>query len=189
MSDNKVREHPERQDLRRFVRKGDRQVEQHLEVCTECRTAASLMRTALLAGRRDRVYARSDAMIHRLASIPTLAAGPTRRPVRASVVSDSWQAAAAAGMRGAGCGVERRLRFRARDMVIDLVVDRLGAKFECFLRMSRRGRPVPRFVLGLGNKKVLPSDVGFFSWAAGRPPQRLILWSSDISIELGQLKW
>jgi hypothetical protein len=181
--------HPRRDQLEQFLREGDARVSRHLESCEECRTAFRLMQTATSLRRVQSEYGQAEAMVQRFASVPALAAGPTQRPVAAACVSDSWQAPMAASVRHAGHGVERRLRYRARDLLIDLVVERLGARSECFLRVSRRGRPVRGLVLGLGNKKILPSDIGFFSWTAHQRPRQVLIWSPEVTIRLGDIRW
>lgn len=151
--------------------------------------AIRLMRALASTAAVDSERGQTEAMVQSLISIPALSAGPTRRPVAATFVSDSWRTQGLAPVRSAGRGVERRLKYRVRDLVIDLVVDRLGSKSECFLRVSRRGRPLPRFVLSIGKKKILPSDIGFFSWTVNRPPQQVIVWSPEISVSLGVIQW
>jgi hypothetical protein len=171
------------------LREGDVRIRRHLVSCGECRTAVRLLRSIESVNLVESEYGQAEAMVQRLTSVPALATGPTRRPVTATFVSDSWQTPMAASVRGAGRGVERRLRYRVKDILIDLVVDRLGGKSECFLRVSRRGRPLPQFVLSLGKNKILPSDVGFFAWTGVRPPRELLVWSPEISVRLGSIQW
>ena len=181
--------HPEPKELEGYLLQGDARVARHLEDCKECRTAIGLLRSRRLLAGAVPGSGSSEALVRRLASIPSLAAGPGRPPVRAQFVFDSWQERAPASVRHAGHGVERRLRYQANDFLIDLVVDRLGGRSECFLRVSRRGRPVPRLVLSLGRQRILPADIGFFAWTANRPPKRLNIWSSEMAVLLENLRW
>ncbi len=181
--------HPRRAELERFLREGTERIARHLEGCQACSTAVNLLRSFGTVRAVEDRYGHSESLVQRLASIPALATGPARRPLAATPVTDSWHGSALSAVRNNSHGVERRLRYRVRDLLIDLVVERLGDKVECFLRISRRGLPAPRFALALGNKRLLPADIGFFAWTDIRPPRTLVLWSPEISVSLESIQW
>ena len=181
--------HPRPSQLERYLRQGDKQVSHHLASCEECRTAVEMLKRSRLLQTAESDYGQTEAMVQRLSSLPAYASQPPRCPINATFVADSWHARMAASVRHAAQGVERRLRYRARDLLIDLVVDRLGGKSECFLRVSRHGRPVSHLVLDVGNRKILPGDIGFFSWTGDRPPRRLTIWSPEICVRMENIRW
>ena len=189
MSKQTPNRHLRRDQLERYLRQGDSRVDRHLAGCEECRTAVEILKSSRLIRMAESDSGHTEALIQRLASIPTMASRPARRPIDATSVSDSWHARMAASVRHAGQGIERRLRYRARDLLIDLVIDRLGDRSECFLRVSRHGRPVPHLVLNVGSKDILPSDIGFFSWTGNRPPRRLTIWSTEICVKMENIQW
>lgn len=189
MSKQSRESHPRPAELERYLREGTDRVARHLEGCQDCSLALSLLKSSTTIREVEDSYGNSEALVQRLISIPALASGPARRPLTATPVFDSWSASASGSVRSDSHGVERRMRYRSKDILIDLVVERLGDKLECFLRVSRRGLPVPRFVLALGTKKLLPADTGFFAWTDTHPPRTLVLWSPDMSVSVGNILW
>ncbi len=181
--------HPSRQALHRHLQVAESSISRHLKSCEDCRLIVHSMRHLMAVDDQAADRARRESLVQSILSVPALSAPPAGRPRLAPIVRDSWQSAMVAQLRHAAHGVERRLRFHVGDITVDLVADRLGDKWNCSMRISRRGRSVSQFAASLGKRKMLPVDVGFFSWVAKRPPKQIRLWSSDSKILLETIPW
>lgn len=186
MTKQSKRNHPTMDKLHRHLQFPDKKTDRHIEKCEECRTSVRLIRAARVS---NSPYQYSESLIQKLISVPALAVKDSRRYIVAHTVADSWSMDSAGSVRHEGYGVERRLRFEAEGLIIDLIVDKLGDKSECSLRISRRGRPVPDFVITVGGKSLLPCDKGFFSWITTRPPRELVMKSPLLSITTAEVRW
>jgi hypothetical protein len=181
--------HPSRRQLVAHLDKSDIEVLHHVEHCDDCRmTLEALARCRTIRSLKS-AEGQQETLVQRLLSTPALISGPGKKLLHAAPTSDSWRAGQFAEVRNAAHGIERRLRFRAGGYSVDLVADRLGDSWEVSLRLSRRGAPVSHFMASCDGRKVLPIDIGFFAWQSHRPPRRLRVWSTGVSIQLEPIGW
>jgi len=122
-----------------------------------------------------------------------LAAG--RSPVRAafdrlaaSLTFDSW-ATAPGGIREVASMEERRMRFEADGIILDLRAERRTGGWD-FVAGVIQGVPVDaRISLTVGAKKIKPGETGALQWSSTRLPATLILHIDDTTIELPEINW
>ena len=165
------------------------EIDDHLQTCRRCRTVHQVLEWSG-AGRGQLVWEPSTDLLARLKAVPQLVESRhPQRAVRGRLTFDSWKDQPSLSVRKAPFGVERRMRFEASHYVLDLVGDRQLDGWHFVARVTDRETVSRQFILRVGRRKLHPGTGGCFFWTAKRPPRRLCLLSSDLKIDLEQLRW
>ncbi len=183
-----ITEHPERGEMLRAVRTGEVPFQTHLDECEQCRTMFELMAVSQTVGDISRTRVSSDSASSS-AILPLLIGNWMPRDlVRGTSVLDTWQSNPAA-LRDSACGMERRLRFAAGDISLELVVERRPEGYRFVARCYKGGRASSEFVLKIGKERLSPEFRGCYFWTSNRPPRKLQLLSPSTNIECDSILW
>ncbi len=181
--------HPSKADLIEAIRSGKGRLGGHLANCRQCRIAYEILEWSGADHGRV-VWEPPTDLLRKHKAVPQLVASRhPARAVRGLAVTDSWDDRPAVAVRQAPFGIERRVRFEAGEYALEFVASRRLGGWDFVARVYESERPSRQFVLKVGSRK-LPAGAGnCFMWRSPRPPQSLILLSSDLRIDLGRLEW
>jgi len=112
-----------------------------------------------------------------------------RRRVRGRLPFDSWETRSVANTRDLPEGLVRRMCLTAKGVTLEVVAERLREGWDFVARVYRADKPVARFLLKVGAKRLLPQAGGFYHWTSKAAPKRLVLVSGQTDVEFNDVAW
>jgi hypothetical protein len=108
---------------------------------------------------------------------------------RATTAYDSWRSSPATVLRDAARGMERRLRFIAGKISLELVVERRPEGYSFVARCYRGGRPSTEYILKVGRERLQPEYRSCYFWTSRKPPRNMQLLSPFLKVDLDRVQW
>ena len=181
--------HLNRQELIEVARGRNSSHDRHLQSCRCCREAVSLMRSFEFSGRL-RLEDAPSGWIKKAASIAeNTGVAATARSIVARLTFDSWSAPQPVGVRDQSSICDRRIRFQAEDIVLDLRAERHRTEWAFVAQVTSEKASAAAAVIELGKKRVCADATGLFQWTSRRPLAGLTVRYGDVTITLPELSW
>ncbi|HOP07792.1 MAG TPA: hypothetical protein PLF13_10935 [candidate division Zixibacteria bacterium] len=161
----------------------------HLKECKECRELFRIL-SEYQPQHTQPLTGSSESTIARVAAIPLLQS--SHRPeqvIQGQATADSWAQLPAMQLREAPVGLERRICFKAGDIMLELSAERRSQGWEFVARVYDKDHISLSWVLKSGRQRFTPEKEGFFFWKAKNPPKSLSLISGKSQIEFDNLSW
>lgn len=179
-----------RQDLIRAIAEGTLTAEQIAALPEDERDLVELLREFRVAG-VDRLVDAPETVIRKAEAILESVSAPSRlRALAAKLVFDSWAMPLPAGVRGAATADERRVRFEASPLLLDLRVEKQGGRYHCTAEVTGAEESSGQIAIVTDKKAIHAGREGLFEWSSIQPPRRLALRIDDAqSLALPELSW
>ena len=184
-----LNQHPTHEEMLEAVASGKISFATHLLHCKVCREQFAML-CQLSEAKEFKLSPAPEAGLYRHASIARIAM--TRNPSRreaGTLAFDSWTERPTAALRDKGSSLERRLRFKAGQFVVEIVMERMSDVWECVARVYIGGKPTRNAILRVGRKKLFVTANDCFLWESNKPPKTMSLLTSEAEIDLGILEW
>lgn len=186
---NKMKDHPNRQELISAARTGGEKFSKHLKDCDWCRTFFELSQKYQVAGELQL----EDAPQNWVAQAVALAEKETitgkLKSLVATLTFDSWSMPLPAGVRGEGLLQERRIRFEIQDKKLDLRAEHRRNRWDFVARVTdSEGRHVECTLLA-GKKELTADKDGFYQWSSVRPPVKFSILTKEGELKTPELSW
>jgi hypothetical protein len=186
---NPMFEHPDRAELIKEARSGSKKFREHIKSCPECQLAFELLRVYDVAGSSP-LPDPPVALTERAAAImkPHKASQKVRAMV-ARLVFDSWAMPQPLGVRGGSSLDERRMRFEAEGISLDLRAERSQQEWAFVAEIidSTGTETIP--TLEVDSKRLPTAGESPVQWTAAKPPSKISIRSADLVIHTPELKW
>ncbi len=161
----------------------------HLKECNQCRELFDFLSKIGFPKRRP-LEKPSEELITRFALIPLSV--NSRKPgetVVGTVVFDSWSHLPAIHARDNAKGMERRMRLKAGQIVLELVAEHQADRWELTARVYDNRKVAAGFILKAGRRIIQAGTERCFFWSSRTPPRRIRLLSPQVLIDFGPLNW
>lgn len=161
----------------------------HLDSCPDCRELVELFRTFAVAGR----LRLPDAPAGWIAKAEAIAI--QRNPLEqlkrlvGDLILDTWGMPAPVGVRGPGALDQRRLRFHAEDIELDLRAERRAKGWALIAQASVSAGHGEKAWLEVDGKTHFAGADGLYQWWSPRPPKRILFGIGSRMVELPELAW
>lgn len=186
---NPMSEHPDRTELIKAARKGDKKLLEHITSCPECRQALELLQAYDFCGSAP-LPDPPAAWTEKAAAI--MKPSKSSRKVRAMVarlVFDSWAMPQALGVRGGSSLDERRLRFEAEGISLDLRAEKSQKEWAFVAQIVDKTGTGATPTLEVDSKPLPAASGSLVQWTSARPPTRISIRSADLVVHTPELKW
>lgn len=129
-----------------------------------------------------------DAWVARAKEIAT-AASPVSfiRSLLAKLVFDSWASPHPVGVRGEAAIEQRRIRFEAAPVAVDLRAEHLKSGWSFVAQVT--GVELSQAQLSADRKLLALDEHGICQWSTPKPPRKLAVVTSTHSVELPEITW
>lgn len=161
----------------------------HLASCPDCRELVELFRTYAVAGKLPL----SDAPSGWIARAQAVA--EPRKPLEhlkrllADLILDTWGMPVPVGVRGSGTLDQRRLRFRAEEIELDLRAERRAKSWSLIAQASLPAEHDEKTWLEVDGQVYFAGEDGVYQWWSARPPKRILLGIGGRMVVLPELTW
>jgi hypothetical protein len=109
--------------------------------------------------------------------------------IAATLTFDSW-ATAPGGIRSVASTMEeRRLRFEANGIILDIRAERRGDSWDFVAGILQGIAGDSKISLTVGASTIKPGETGALQWSSKRLPARLTLHIDDASVDLPEIHW
>jgi hypothetical protein len=105
------------------------------------------------------------------------------------VAYDSWAHGEPVALRDTTDGYIRRLRLKAKKIILEIVAERRRNSWEFVARVYAGEKVMHDFVLKVGRDKLLPSSGGFYQWSSVKVPASVKLISYEQNIVFDRISW
>lgn len=167
----------------------DSRVSRHLASCRDCRELAELFRAYAVAGKLPL----ADAPAGWIAKAEAIAGkrNPLERFTRlmADLVLDTWSLPAPVGVRGPGALSQRRLRFRAEEIELDVRAERREKGWALIAQVSLPVESDKKTWLEVDGKVYYAGTDGLYQWWSARPPKQILFGLGGRLVVLPELAW
>lgn len=186
MTDHK---HPDRSEMIRAIRTGDRDFAARLADCPTCSTEFSYLKSKYDLIEQTIIQPPDDALMRHQGVARLINARQPSPTVSGAVLYDSWTTPPPLAVRSTGIGVERRIRLSSGEFILELVAERNIDHWDFVARVYRNKKVCSEFSLKAGRKALYPQQGKCYFWSSKQPTRRIQLQSADINIDFGELSW
>lgn len=179
--------HFTREELIEMARDKDNKRPRHLKDCPECRQELELLKAFPVAGQLPLPDAPTGWIEKAAALGKRTGVLGTLKTLVAELTFDSWKIPQPVGVRGESLLDQRRLRFEAENINIDIRAEHTDEGWVFIGQVS--GAEMGEADLKVGKKTVHPDRHGFYQWSSKTPPGALSLRAGENSIKLPKIKW
>jgi hypothetical protein len=184
---NDIVGHLTRGQLLDAARKGSAVFTEHLKVCKECAKAVDLLTRYPVSGCLQ-LPDPPSGWVSKAIEIPRARSmSASLRQLVGALVFDSWLAPAVAEVRGVGSHGNRRLKFEAEDIALDMRAEDHGANWSFVAHVS--GPAVGESVIRCDGREMNPDAHGLFQWESPRPPKKLSVQTPLVTMEISSIRW
>lgn len=181
--------HPSRRQMLEAIAADKVPFRSHLQRCQDCSILFQLLSEFELAGAEPMVPSDQTA-VAQLVSIAKRQKSTTGlRMALGRLTADSWNNIPALQLRNVASGVERRLRFQAGRIALEIVAERNREGWEFTARAYNRNRVTTAFVIKAGHRKFIADSSGFYYWSSERPPSTIQLLSDTQTVDFKDISW
>lgn len=181
--------HLSRKELIKAARKNGFPETGHLANCEQCRDEILLLREYNMVNQKPLPNA-PQAWIKKAIDIAgEVGAGQRIKHLLAKVVFDSWQMPYPVGVRGEQSLSDRRIRFEAKDIGLDLRAEKYEGSWSFVAEINGENIAGSEVILEADKRKYIPGKTGLYQWSSKRAPKNIKLHSRNSIIELPELKW
>jgi hypothetical protein len=181
--------HLSRKELIKVARSGELPERGHLATCEQCRNEVLLLREYYMANQKPLPDA-PQAWIKKAIDIArATGAGQKIRHLLAKIVFDSWKMPYPVGVRGEESLSDRRIRFEAEGLTLDIRAEKYERNWTFVAEISGKDIAGSEVILEADSRKYVPGAGGLYQWSSKRAPKKILLHSRNSIIELPELKW
>jgi hypothetical protein len=182
--------HPDRDEMLRAIVTGSVPFKSHLARCETCRMLFELLSIHRAEAPDSLISVPPVGALYRQMAISRLAESRNpERSVSGAIIFDSWQHLPVSQTRDAAPGLERRMRLKSDQYLLELIGDRQLREWDFVARVYDRARVTREFILKVGRRKLYPELQDCFFWSSARPPRRIQLLSPSLRVDFGNIKW
>lgn len=181
-------QHLTRLELLKAAQERSGSYQAHLDSCAECRNELKLLARYVVAGKVALPEPPEVWVTKAIAlAVPKPSLAKRLGAIIAELTFDSWSLPAPAGVRGMAPLTQRRLRFTAEPVTLEI---RAEKKTQQWSFVAQTGGVSPeKCVLEVAGAKLRADAEGFIQWTSKTPPRSLILTAGDLVIEAPELSW
>ncbi|GEM_PF-749423 len=179
--------HFTRKELLEMARDKNRKLPRHLKDCPECRQEWELLQAFPVAGQLPLPDAPSGWIEKAVALGKKDRLLGKLKTLIAELTFDSWKIPQPVGVRGDALQDQRRLRFQADKIGVDIRAEHADEGWVFVGQLS--GVEIGEAVLKVGKRTVQPDPHGFYQWSSKTPPGEIFLQAGEASIKLPKIKW
>jgi hypothetical protein len=107
----------------------------------------------------------------------------------ADLIVDTWEMPAPVGVRGPGALDQRRLRFCADEIELDLRAERRARGWALIAQTSAPTGQNDKTWLEVDGKVHFAGTDGLYQWWSARPPRRILFGIGGRMVEFPELAW
>lgn len=161
----------------------------HLVSCPDCRELVELFRAFAVAGKLPLPdapagwVAKAEAIAERKKPLEQL------RRIVAELVLDTWKMPAPVGVRGPGALDQRRLRFRAEDIELDIRAERRAKGWALIAETSIPAKNEEVTWLEVDGDVHFAGADGLYQWWSARPPKKVLFGIGGRLVAFPELDW
>lgn len=181
-------QHLTRQELLKAVQERSDDNQAHLDSCAECRNELKLLARYMVAGKVALPEPPEGWVNEAIAlAAPKLSLARRLGGIIAELTFDSWSLPAPAGVRGMAPLTQRRLRFTAEPLTLEIRAEKKAQQWSFVAQTA--GISPEECVLEVAGAKLRADAEGFFQWSSKTPPRSLILTAGNLVVEAPELSW